>query len=88
MLNTWQGSDKYRFYKSLVSLDHRLEPTISSTRDQCSTDSATVPVRRKYIVCGCVFGCVGVWVGVGVGVGVGVVREGGGGDDGCGGYCW
>ena len=47
MLNTWIGSDKYHFYKSLFCLNHGFEPTISYTWNQCSTDSATAPSTLK-----------------------------------------
>ena len=43
MLSSWLGSDKYKFYKSLVWFDHRFKPTISHMRDPCSTDLATMP---------------------------------------------
>ena len=49
MPSTWLGSDKYQFCKSLVWLDHGIEPTISHTQDQCSTDSATAPSRQFYL---------------------------------------
>ena len=43
MLSTWLGIDKYKFYKSLVGINHRFERTISRMRVQCSTYSATLP---------------------------------------------
>ena len=43
MLNTWLGSNKYQFNKSLVWLYHGVACTISCTQDQCSIDSATSP---------------------------------------------
>ena len=43
MPSTWIRSDKYQFYKSLVWLNHGIEPTISRTRDPCFTDPATAP---------------------------------------------
>ena len=41
MPSTWLGSDKFKLDKSLVWLDNGFEPTISRTREPCSTDSAT-----------------------------------------------
>ena len=46
--STWLGSDTYQFDKTLVWLDLEFEPTISHTRDPCSTDSATMPCRLCY----------------------------------------
>ena len=51
MPSTWLGSDKYKFDKSLVWLDHAFNLTISRTQDPCSTDLATSPqwnVRIKF----------------------------------------
>ena len=44
MLSIWLGSDKFQFYKSLVWLDHRVEPTISRTWD------LTLPIRPSCLV--------------------------------------
>ena len=47
MLSTWLGSDKYKFYKPLVWLDHGFQHMISCTRNQCSTNSAIAPSQEK-----------------------------------------
>ena len=43
LLSTWLGNDKYQFNKSLVWHDPGIEPTISRTLSQYSTNSITAP---------------------------------------------
>ena len=45
MPNTWLGSDKYEFDKSLIWF----ETMIFRMRDQSSTDSATAPGQREHV---------------------------------------
>ena len=42
MLSTWLISDKYKFYTSLVWLDHGFQPMISRMQNPYSTDSDTL----------------------------------------------